>query len=111
MNAALIYVVGRLKEWGRHHYDKGPGWPSHSAIVNAFSGRGTAHEYTFFPDHLQPIDKAVTQLEPHDKTIIMLHYTKHLSAREKAQLLNCGPATFWRQLESAHWAVHHLLDT
>lgn len=107
-------LIGHTKlllcEWGRESKDPGPCWPSQSAFVALLSGRGTGIKERSLPSHLLPIDAAIIHLEPQDKTVIVLHYTRHLTAVEKATQLGIQRRQFWNRLERATWAVHGLLD-
>lgn len=105
---SLDYAKFRLNEWGRWSRDPAP---LRSSMGLWFRGsRSSQSNGNFMPDHIQHVDGIVSRLSRSPRIVIIVHYCRQGSGRDKAISLGIPRTTYFRNLEEGHWFVHTELD-
>lgn len=108
MSQILTYTRIRLKEWGSwSRYDAG-GFPSMSAFMKGWFGRGGAEPEP--PIEVAQVEAIVRRALTAQKEILIFRYCRRYSVRACAEQISASKSTASRLLEQAEWYVHTELD-
>lgn len=102
---SLDYAKYRLTEWGRWSRDP----PALMSSWKLIFGRSPTDKASM-PAHVEEIDGIVRRIEPRPRIVLIVHYCRTGSGREKAMMAGIPQSTYFRQLDVAHWFVHTELD-
>lgn len=108
MSQILTYTRIRLKQWGSwSRYDAG-GFPSMSAFMKGWFGRGGAEPEP--PIEVAQVEGIVRRAVTAQKEILIFRYCRRYTIRECAEWTCSTKSTASRLLEQAEWYVHTELD-
>jgi hypothetical protein len=109
MSQILTYTRIRLKEWGSWSRYEAQGYPSMSAFMRGWFGRGGAESDP--PADVAQIEGIVRQALTAQKEILIFRYCRRYSVRRCAEQISASKSTASRLIEQAEWYVHTELDS
>lgn len=108
MSQILTYTRIRLKEWGSWSRYEAQGFPSMSAFMKGWFGRGGAEAEP--PIEVTQVEGIVRRAPTAQKEILIFRYCRRYSVRACAEQISLPKSTASRLLEQAEWYVHTELD-
>lgn len=108
MSQILTYTRIRLKEWGSWSRYEAQGFPSMSAFMKGWFGRGGAEAEP--PIEVTQVEGIVRRAPTAQKEILIFRYCRRYTIRDCALQISTSKSTASRLLEQAEWYVHTELD-
>jgi hypothetical protein len=106
----LMPTKALLSEWAR--WGRGPnlGLPSRSQPFGGHSVKTPLYSPTEAPERVLIVDRCVTQLEAHERSIVLRNFQSRWSIREFMAHYRWGRLRVHREIEQAICAVHVALN-